>query len=110
MSNEGTEALSDAIMAKFTEMEEKLGEDQFAFVITYMFVREFRVKVYEEKKLTAALDQAMVQQDQIDVKFGDSECAMIIWEKLPQDRRDALLALSQEFDPIASLEAANAGQ
>jgi hypothetical protein len=99
-SNAGEESAqaptAESIMRRFEELEAELGELQFAFVAKYMFNKDFRTLVYEEKKLQA-LDPATVHGAQINTKFGDPSIAKLIWKALPEDRREHLSEISWQY-------------
>lgn len=89
--------VTEAILEKFERMAEQMDDSQFHFVVKYIFSREFRVKVYEEKELAEVLDQEGVQKEEINQKFGCPDNAKLIWNFLSKERRDALALLAAMY-------------
>jgi hypothetical protein len=89
----------EAIMEKFEQMEKELGDDQFDFVVIYIFDKGFRAKVYEEKKLREALNQDEVQKEEINRNFGSPVCAKYIWELLGPEKQNEFQLLARSLWP-----------
>lgn len=92
------EVSAEDIIGKLEDMLAELGKEQFAFVATYMFSKEFRMKVFEDEKLCAMFNPDDVLKGEINVSFGDPETAKLIWKKILSPAKQNILSqLSREY-------------